>query len=84
MCRRSEPWVREEVTNRERPVPASQAEKASISIGDSVREGVCSCKGHIDKAMNIESIIPSRQSKVEIRWVRCSANPIMLIAKAMR
>lgn len=48
-------------------MPASQAEKDSINIGVSISDEVCSWMGHIDKAINKDSIMLSKHSKVEIR-----------------
>lgn len=35
-----------------------------------------SCRDQRERAMNRESIIPSRQSKAERRWVRWSVRPV--------
>lgn len=63
-------------------MPASQAEKDSISIGVIISDGVCNWVGHIARAMNRDNIMLSRHSRVEIKWVRCNERPIMLIIKA--
>lgn len=48
-------------------MPASQAEKDNISMGVSISDGVCSWVGHIAKAINRDSIMLSRHSRVEIK-----------------
>lgn len=70
MWRWSEPWVRVEATSRASPVLASQAEKTSIRMGRRVDDGVCIWMGHMDRAMNIDSIMLSKHSRAEIKWVR--------------
>lgn len=82
MCRWSEPWVRVEATRSARPVPASQAENVSIRIGMMVEDGVCVWIGHIVRATYIDSIMLSRHSRAEIRWVRWKAKPRLLRVKA--
>lgn len=81
LCRWSEPWVRVEATSIARPVPASQAEKASIKRG--VREDVVIkfSTGHVERAMYRDSIMLSRHKRAEIRWVRWKANPRQLKVK---
>lgn len=71
-----------EATSRASPVPASQAEKVSIRIGRRVEDVVCVWIGHIDNAIYIDSIILSRHSSAEIRWVRWKARPRLLRVKA--
>ena len=66
----SEPYVRVEATSMARPVAASHAEKASIRIGTRVKDGVWFSIDHIDRGMNMDSIMLSRHSRAEIRWVR--------------
>lgn len=82
MCSRSEPWVRVEATSRASPVPASQAENVSIRMGSRVDAGVCVWMGHMARAMYIDSIMLSRHSSAEIRWVRWKARPRLLRVKA--
>ena len=53
-----------------RLVAASHAEKASIRIGTRVKDGVWFSIDHIDRGMNMDSIMLSRHSRAEIRWVR--------------
>lgn len=65
-----------------RPVPASQAENVSMSMGMRVKDGAWFSMGQIDRAMYIDSIILSRQRRAEIRWVRWKASPRLLRAKA--
>lgn len=48
----------------------------------SISDGVCSWVGHIVRAINRDNIMLSRHSRVEIKWVRCSERPIMLMMKA--
>lgn len=54
---------------------ASHAENARRSIGEAERLVESSCKVHRERAMNRESIIPSRHSRAERRWVRWNAKP---------
>lgn len=82
MCRWSEPWVRVEATSIARPVLASQAENANMSTGSRVGEAVWFSIGHVDKAMYSDSIMLSKHSKAEIKWVRWNASPKLLMAKA--
>lgn len=49
---------------------ASQAENASRSRGDTERLAESSCRAHTERAINKESIMPSRQRRAERRWVR--------------
>ncbi len=65
-----------------RPAPASQAENVSMSIGIRVKEGAWFSMGQIDRAMYMDSIMLSRQSRAEIRWVRWKASPRLLRANA--
>lgn len=69
-------------TSKARPALASQAENASKSIGDAAKLVELSCKVHRERAMNRESIIPSRHSKAERRWVRWNARPVSPRIKA--
>lgn len=71
-----------EATSRASPAPASQAENDSIRIGMRVAVDVCVWIGHIVRAMYIDSIMLSRHSRAEIRWVRWKASPRLLRVKA--
>lgn len=59
-----------EATSIARPVLASQAENVSMMMGVSVEVGDWFSTGHIDREMYIASIMLSRQSRAETRWVR--------------
>lgn len=61
-----------------RPVPASQAENASINTGVRVVDDAWTSIGRIVRAMNMESIMLSKHSRAEIRWVRWKARPRQL------
>lgn len=65
-----------------RPAPASQAENVSMSTGMRAKDAAWFSTGQIDRAMYMESIMLSRQSRAEIRWVRWKANPRLLKVKA--
>ena len=82
MCRWSEPWVRVEATSIARPVPASQAENVSISTGIRVKDAAWFSMGQIDRARYRDSIMLSKHSRAEIRWVRWKASPKQLRANA--
>lgn len=71
-----------EATSRASPVPASQAENDSIKMGMRVAVDDCVWIGHIVRAMYIDSIMLSRHSRAEIRWVRWKASPRLLRVKA--
>lgn len=53
-----------------RPVPASQAENVSMRIGMRVKVVAWFSAGQIDRMMYMDSIMLSRHSRAEIRWVR--------------
>lgn len=74
--------MRVEATSRASPVPASQAENASIRIGRMEWDGAWVWMGHMARATYMESIMPSRHSRAEIRWVRWNARPRPLRVKA--
>lgn len=74
--------MREEATSIARPVPASQAEKVSISSGIREDDVIWFSTGHVDRAMYIASIMLSKQRRAEIRWVRWKARPRQLRVKA--
>lgn len=63
-------------TNSPRPALASQAEKAKRSMGEAEKLVADSCMAHKERAINKESIIPSRQSRAERRWIRWNASPV--------
>lgn len=76
------PWVRAVATRRARPALASQAENAKRSIGAAEKFVEFSCKVQMERAINKESIIPSRHRRTERRWVRWNASPVSPRAKA--
>lgn len=82
MCRWSDPWVRVEATSRASPVPASQAENVSMRMGRMVEVDACVWMGHMARATYMDSIMLSRHSRAEIRWVRWKARPRLLKMKA--
>lgn len=67
--------MREVATSRASPALASQAEKASTSMGETEKFVESSCKVQIDRAMNRESIMASKHRRAERRWVRWNARP---------
>lgn len=71
-----------EATSRARPVPASQAEKVNMIIGRMVEDDDCIWMGHMASATYMDSIMLSRHSRAEIRWVRWKARPRLLRVKA--
>lgn len=71
-----------EATSSASPVAASQAENVSMRIGIMADAGVCVWMGHMVRATYIDSIILSRHSRAEIRWVRWKARPRLLRVKA--
>lgn len=62
--------MRVEATRSASPVPASQAEKVSMMMGRIVWDDVWVWIGHIARATYMDSIIPSRHRRAEIRCVR--------------
>lgn len=74
--------MRVEATRMARPVPASHAEKVSMMIGTAANEGVWLSIDHIVRPTNIESIMLSRHSRADTRWVRWKASPSPLRMKA--
>lgn len=82
MCRWSDPWVRVEATSRARPVAASQAENVSMRMGRIVEAGDWVWMGHMARATYMDSIMLSRHSRAEIKWVRWKARPRLLRVKA--
>lgn len=54
-------------TRRARPALASQAENARRIMGEAEKLVAPSWRVHRDRAMNRESIIPSRQSRADRR-----------------
>lgn len=73
--------MRAVATRRARPTLASQAENASRSIGVAEELVESSCRAHKERAMNRESIMPSKQRRAERRWVRWNARPDRLKMK---
>lgn len=57
-------------TSRARPALASQAEKASSRIGAAEKAVDSSCNIHRARAINRDSIMPSKHNRAESRWVR--------------
>lgn len=82
MCRWSEPCVRVDATSMARPVPASHAEKVSISTGASVNDDIWFSTDQVERGIYMDSIMLSRHSKAEIRWVRWNASPRLLNVNA--
>lgn len=76
------PWVRAVATSRASPALASQAENANRSIGEAEKLVVPSCKAHRERAINKESIIPSKHKRADRRWVRLKARPVSPNMKA--
>lgn len=62
--------MRAVATSNARPALASHAEKASRIIGEAEKFVESSWSVHRERAMNRESIIPSRQRSAERRCVR--------------
>lgn len=69
-------------TSRARPALASQAENASRSIGAAEKLVVPSCRVQRERAINKDSIIPSKHRRAESRWVRWKARPVRPSRKA--
>lgn len=59
-----------EATRSASPVPASQAENVSMRMGNSIEDVVWVWIGHMDRATYMDSIMPSKHSRAEIKWVR--------------
>lgn len=64
------PWVRAVATSRLSPALASQAEKASSNSGDDEKLVEESSSDHKESARKSESIMPSKHSRADRRWVR--------------
>lgn len=62
--------MRAVATSKASPALASQAEKASKSIGEAEKAVESSCKVQIARAMKRESIMASRHRRADKRWVR--------------
>lgn len=62
-------------TKRASPALASQAEKASRIMGEAAKLVEPDWSVHKERAMNRESIMPSRHRRTERRWVRWNARP---------
>lgn len=69
-------------TSKAKPVLASHAEKARSKIGEDEKLVESRESIHKDKAINSESIIPSKHSRADKRWVRWKANPARPTIKA--
>lgn len=69
-------------TSNASPALASQAENARRSIGEAEKLVESSWRVHRERAMNKESIIPSKHSRAERRWVRWNARPVSPRMKA--
>lgn len=69
------PWVRAVATRRASPVLASQAENASSRMGRAEKLVEERLMHHRERAINSESIIPSRQRRADKRCVRWNASP---------
>lgn len=82
LCRWSEPWVRVEATSIASPVPASQAENASMRIGIGEKAVIWFSTGQIERAIYMDSIMLSKHSNAETKWVRWKASPRLLRVKA--
>lgn len=74
--------MRVEATRIAKPVPASHAENVSTRIGTMVNEETWFSMDHIDRPTNIDSIMLSRHSRADTRWVRWKASPSPLKMKA--
>lgn len=70
--------MRDVATSRARPVPASQAEKASSIMGAVASVEVCSVEKIIVNVVNRASIMPSMHRSAETRCVRCRESPMMV------
>lgn len=71
-----------EATNIARPTPASQAENVNMSTGIRLADVVLVSIGHVDNMIYRDSIMLSKHSRAEIRWVRWKASPRLLRVKA--
>lgn len=69
-------------TRRASPALASQAEKARRIIGEDANIVELSWSVQRDKVINRESIMPSKQSRAESKWVRWKARPARPSMKA--
>lgn len=68
--------MRAVATKRARPALASQAENARRRMGEGEKAVASSCSVQRAKAMNSDSIMPSKQRRAERRWVRWKARPV--------
>ena len=68
--------MRAVATRSPRPALASQAEKARRIIGAIEKLEEFSCRVQSAKAMNRDSIIPSKHKRADKRWVRWNVSPI--------
>lgn len=69
------PCVRAVATSNASPVLASQAENARRKTGRAEKFVEPNCIDHRDRAINRDSIIPSRQRRADSRWVRWNVRP---------
>lgn len=76
------PWVRVAATRRARPALASQAENASRRTGAVDKLVASSCRVQRERAINKDSIIPSKHRRAESKWVRWKARPVSPNIKA--
>jgi len=67
--------VRDVATSKAKPALASQAEKASKSMGEAEKLVESNCRTQIERAIKSESIIASKHKRAERRWVRWNARP---------
>jgi len=51
-------------------------------MGEAEKWVVLSCRAHRERAINRESIIPSKHRRAERRWVRWNASPVNPSMKA--
>lgn len=77
------PWVRAVATRRARPVLASQAEKARRRTGRAEKLVEERLIDQRERAINSESIIPSRHKRADKRCVRWNASPDRPSTKAV-
>lgn len=71
-----------EATSIASPVAASQAENVNIRMGIRAKDGVWFSRDQDERAMYTDSIMLSRHSRAETRWVRWKASPRQLRVKA--
>ena len=74
--------MRAVATKSASPVLASQAEKANSSIGAVEKLVDSNCSAHRARAINRDSIMPSKHNRAESKCVRWNASPISPKIKA--